>query len=332
MAQAGRCAGAWLSLWAALVLTGAAGCGEAPRPPRTAGKVAVVASIFPLADVAQQVGGEDVAVTALLPPGQSPHEYEPQPRQAEELTRAHLLLIVGPGIDLWAERSAAAAAQANPRLRTLVMTKVLREPMIRVKEEGAEAAGGPEAKTPPPAAAAAHGHGHEEGDDPHVWLDPVRMQEFVRALAKTLSEIDPAHAAAYARRASAYDAQLKELDQEYARALANVPRREFVSFHAAFTYAAARYGLKQAALFDPDVMEFGPKRMEQVADFMKQYKIKTIFAQPQYPVERLESLAKAAGAKIGRLDDIGNPAVPGYDSYLNLMRSNLKVLVESLKE
>jgi len=299
------------------------GCGG--QPPETAaggGQVRIVASIFPLADIAREVGGEDVEVTMLLPPGQSPHGYEPQPRQAEQLARAHLLLIVGGGLDLWAERSAQASG--NRRLRTLAMAKI-------VGHHGSQAThdhhSGDHEHT------AHHGHAHSHAhDDPHLWLDPVLMRQYVRALAKTLAELDASRAADFARRGQAYEEKLQALDEEYRATLATVKRREFVSFHSAFAHLAARYGLKQAAVFDPDVAEFGPKRLEEVATFMKQHGIRTVFAEPQFPVEQLQSLARQAGARVARLDPLGNPAVSGYNSYLNLMRSNLQLLAESLQE
>src|SRR5262245_9071809 len=46
-----------------------------------AATVRVVATIFPLADIVRQIGNGAVDVATLLPPGASPHSFEPTPAQ-----------------------------------------------------------------------------------------------------------------------------------------------------------------------------------------------------------------------------------------------------------
>jgi zinc transport system substrate-binding protein len=105
-----------------------------------------------------------------------------------------------------------------------------------------------------------------------------------------------------------------------------------VSFHSAFTYLAARYGLIQAAVFGAHVEGLGPQPLEHVINFVKEHKIKVVFAEPQFPADRLSWLAEQTGVSVGKLDPLGNPSVTGYASYLEMMRSNLKELVKALSE
>lgn len=281
---------------AGAVLALAAGCGRDEGADRS-GALKVAASIFPLADVARQIGGGDVEVVTLLPPGASPHGFEPQPRQVEQLARCRLLLAVGAGADPWAAR-AAKASGAN--IRTLPF-------------------------------ADAAGQSAQDGD-PHGWLDPVRMKQFTVAVAGAMADLDPNHAAAYAARAKAFAAELDKLDAEHRETLGKLKTKAFVSFHPAFTHLATRYGLQQAALAESHADEGGPERLEHVVEFVRKHKLRVVFAEPQFPAEKLRWLEEQTGASVGRLDPIGNPNVKGYDSYLAMMRSNLKALAAAMSE
>lgn len=295
------------------LLSVAAGCADeqADAPDRRS-KVRVVASIFPIADVVRQIGGDRVEVACMLAGGMSPHDFQPSPQHAEQLAEAQLVVVVGLGVDAWAAPAAEAAAR-HARLLTLT------EETANDHEEAHDA----------PAHEHAHHHG---GRDPHVWLDPVIMQEFVRRIADELSQIDPSHASAYTARRDAYIVQLCELDALYRQMLADVPRKQFVTFHTAFTYIAERYGLEQRSLHTADARGFGPQHLEQVAQFVREHEIRAIFAEPQFPPDKLQALAEATGASVGVLDPLGRAGQAGYDSYLAMMRSNLDTLAAALKD
>lgn len=275
----------------------AAGCGRDESAARS-GKLKVAASIFPLADVARQIGGGDIEIVTLLPPGASPHGFEPQPQQVEQLAQCRLLLTIGLGADTWAGRAARAG---GARIRTL------------------------------PFAGAAAQYGLDNAD-PHGWLDPVRMKQFASAVAEVMAELDPAHAAAYGERGKAFAGELDKLDAECRETFGKLKTRAFVSFHPAFSHLAARYGLKQATLAESHADEGGPAMLENVVRFVRANKLKVVFAEPQFPAEKLRWLKEQTGVSVGRLDPIGDPAVKGYDSYLAMMRSNLKALAAAMSE
>jgi zinc transport system substrate-binding protein len=298
------------------------GCGDGGRSgsdgarPR-GGKLRVVASIFPLADVAREVGGDRVAVTTLLPPGASPHGFEPQPLQAEALSRADLLLVVGMEMDPWAERSAKATGTSIPVL----------DLAEAVGEEQHDEPGSHDADEHPHAGEDHHHHAH---GDPHLWLDPVLMKEYVAALAATLADLDPDHAGGYRDRADAFAAKLDALDREYRRKLADAKTKAFVTFHPAFSHLAERYGLEQTAMTGSHADEGGPEQLEHVVAFVKKHNLNVVFAEPQFPAEKLAWLREQTGAHVGRLDPLGGPDSAGYDGYLAMMRSNLAELAKAL--
>lgn len=133
----------------------------------------VVASISPIGDMVKAVGGERVSVRVLLPPGASPHVFEPTLGTAQAISQAKLFFEVGAGLDFWAEKLVKTS-------KTNIRIIVLSEGMKLLRSE--------------------HGHEHEAGN-PHVWLDPVLAMEMVKKIGKVLEETDPKGAPVYAGRA-----------------------------------------------------------------------------------------------------------------------------------
>ncbi len=320
-----------------------AGCSEAESQGRADGKVRVVATLFPLADVAQRIGGEHVQSTSLLAPGQTPHGFSLDPRRMEQLFAADLALVVGAGVDDWAARALATARRREIAVLELARVGEFRQLYEELQEDGRATGEAHEAEAHPGHEDHAHdahedheGHAHEahaghahEGD-PHVWLDPVFMQAFARAIAAELARLDPAHAADYARNLQQYLTELQALDAEYRRVLSRVPRKEFVTFHPAFTYVAQRYGLEQRTLRGGDAEGFGPQHLEEVTAFLDRHHVQAVFAEPQFPPDLLQQLARRTGATVAVLDPLGSPGVEGYDTYVALMRSNLRTLANGL--
>lgn len=325
----------------ALVALLAAGCGSDAAPTDGTDRIEVVATIFPLADVVREIGGERVSVACLLAAGESPHDFQPTARDAERLAQADLLVMVGLGVDEWAARAAGAMSGQGQAVLALgedpELVERLEAPATRPAATGAADAHEHEHGHDSPAGdehdhARGHDHAHAHGGltDPHVWLDPVFMKHFVRRIAARLIEIDPDHAAAYERNRDAYLARLDDLDAEYRRRLADVDRRVFVTYHAAFTYIARRYGLEAESLHSPDAGGFGAGRLERMAEFIRDHDVQAIFVEPQFPRERLDALAERTGVAAGTLDPLGDPNRPAYDGYIAMMRSNLDALVEAL--
>ena len=289
------------------------GCRRA-APPLGGPPWRIVASIFPLADLAKNIGGNRVSVSCLLPPGRSPHGYRPTPEQAELIAESRLLVMNGLGMDEWARRAAKAAGRG-------LLVRLAEEVELVPVKVGADSA-------------REHGsHEHEgyhasHGADPHIWLDPVLMIGMATAVGDALAKLDPDGSEFYRANVTVYANELKKLDEEYRRTLSACKHKEFVSFHSAYTYLAARYGLTQEAVFE--LPESDAARLEHVVEFVREHKVKVIFAEPQFPADRLKPLLKETGTILMRLDPLGNPNLQGHDTYLSLMRTNLAVLRDGL--
>jgi len=279
-------------------------------------QVHVVATIFPVADLVEQIGRDAVQVTTLLPAGASPHTFEPTPEQVRAVAQAAVFVEVGAGLDAWAEK--LHAARSAP-LAVVTLTAGL--PLLGAVRDHSE-----------PPGAAAHGGG-QRGGDPHVWLDPILVRDHcVPAILRALSQVDPTRQATFQQGASELAAALTQLDGDIRSALAAVANRNYVALHSAWRYFGKRYDLHEVAV----VESFPGKEpsAREVAALIKQARaagVRAVLVEPQFNPRMAEQIAREVGAHLAVLDPLGGPDLPGRAHYLDLMRYNVHVLVKALQ-
>ncbi len=295
-------------VFAAGLLGTGAGCATAD--PGTAGTLRIVAAFYPLQFLSERIGGDQVVVTNLVKPGAEPHDLELAPREAAELSSADLVVYLHgfqPAVD------SAVEAVAQDRVYDVAGVQPLR----------AAPPGTEQGKPDQPRGNA--------GKDPHVWLDPTRLDGIAGQLADRLAARDSAHAADYRARAAALHTELTALDQEYAAGLAHCQRREIITSHAAFGYLADRYGLTQVPItgLSPE-SEPTSARLADLTAFARAHGVTTIFFETLVSPKVAETLAREVGAQAKVLDPIeGVEAGSGAD-YLSVMRLNLATLRTAL--
>jgi zinc transport system substrate-binding protein len=261
----------------------------------------VAASIAPLADFAQQVGGDHVQVITLVPPGASPHTYELTPAQAEQVARANVLVLNGVGLEYWADKMVQSAG--NPNL------------IVVDTSQGIEIMAG---------------EATEAGGNPHIWLDPQNVIVQVAHVRDALIQADPAHAGDYRANAAKYNDELRELDREIAAEVATWSSQQFIAFHPAWVYFARRYRLEQAAVIERSPgLEPSPAEVAQIVETARRIEAKAIFAEPQFSPKATQTIAEESGAQVLFLDPLGSSL--DHPSYLSMMRSNLAQMAQALR-
>ncbi|HEY8530902.1 MAG TPA: metal ABC transporter substrate-binding protein [Limnochorda sp.] len=315
---------AWVGL-ISLVLGLGAGAVLAQAP------LQVVATLAPIADLAAQLGGSRVTVTALLPPGASPHGYEPRPSDLRAIARARLVISVGAGLDTWLQPLLAVAREA--RHLELAWTTALLPGHTGEPEAHGE--------TPPQhggghASVETASHGADDHDhgpwDPHVWLDPIRVRDdLLPAMAQELAALDPAGAEAYRANLAALQARLTELDEEVRQLLAPYAGTRFVAVHSAWRYFAARYGLEQVgSLQEFPGREPGPAWMAALIRLAREAGVRVVVTEAQFDPRLAQQVAREIGVPVVPLDPLGGPGVVGMESYVAMIRANAARLREAL--
>jgi zinc transport system substrate-binding protein len=267
-----------------LALAGAACGGDSE--PEGSDRRDVVAAFYPLAFAAEEIGGAEVRVRNLTPPGTEPHDVELSARDVQRVRKADVVLYLGSGFQPALEDAARDARGTEIDLLSGLSLR---------------------------------------GNDPHVWLDPVRYAQVVRRIGRTLGLQDEAAELA---------GRLTALDAEFRRGLARCERHELVTSHEAFGYLADRYGLEQIGIvgLEPEA-EPSARELESVVELVRERGITTIFFETLVSPRLAETVAREAGALTAVLNPLEG-LTPGEsergDDYFSVMRSNLAALRRGL--
>lgn len=297
------------------------------------GKLTIVASIIPLGDFCRQLGGEGVEVQVLIPPGASPHVFEPLPSVIAKAAQARLFVCIGAGLEPWAAKVLSSRRTEAP----VVVEAAQGFPLIQEvaghrHAEASKLEPGPHYHKPPehkPPAAKAGGL-HQSGN-PHIWLDPVLAGEICRKIAAALILVDPERRRTYETNLKNYLKDLEDLDQEILTRVSAWRLKDYVCFHPAYTYFARRYGLREVGVIEvAPGREPTPRHLQKIVAAIRQYGIRVVFAEPQLSPRVAEVIAQEAGVKVLILDPMGGRPPYGSD-YLKMMRYNLNTLEEAMK-
>jgi zinc transport system substrate-binding protein len=280
----------------------------------------VVASFYPLYDFARTLGGSEFEVRCLVPEGEDPHGIEASPAAAKLVADANLVLTLGLGFDTWVER--LAKSDKNTRLVSLNEGIQTHKPSAVLLEEFGEAEASEHSGRDHD-----HDHGAEE-IDPHVWLDPVAAKELVKHIARELVSLAPQHQALVQQRADALLGELDALDKDFATAVAGFKSKDVVTFHSAFSYLFARYGLHERAviqLFPGD--EPSAAYLRKLVDLSRKVGVKTIFAEPDVQDRAAQIIAREIGGSVERLDPMERILAEAPErGYVARQRDNLATL------
>lgn len=281
--------------------------------PSSDGKVAVAASFYSLAEFAQHVGGDLVAVTNLTSAGGEPHDFDPSARDVATLHTSKVFVYNGGGLEPWVDR-------VLPDLERSGVDTVNTTEGLQLLEAGASE------------------HG-EEGDreeisDPHVWLSPKLAGQQVRAIAAALVRVDPTHPDVYTRNADAYVGQLDQLHSDFQSGTSNCKRRDLVTSHAAFGYLAREYGLTVIPIagISPDE-EPSPARLAEISRVVRERGVTHIFFETLVSPALSETIAYETGAAtiaIHTLEGLTEEEVAQGKSYISVQRENLAAIRTAL--
>ena len=279
--------------------------------------IRVVATIFPLTDIVRQVGGNRVEVTTLLAGGMSEHVFEPTTAQMRLMARAVLYVRIGAKMDTWGDKMLAAAKRPP-----VIVTATAGVPLLRVAQQelGAEENG-------------RHQHHQHEGDDPHIWLDPVLVRKhIVPAVVNALVRLSPEDEHYFRKNGTAFSDELAKLDEEMKRTIAPLSRKDFIALHGAWHYLGKRYGLRQIAAVEPfPGKEPSAKYIAALVTLARKKGVKTIFAEPQLSAKAARVIAGELQGQVLLLDPLGGETLPERSGYIALMRYNLSVIAKGMK-
>lgn len=300
-----------------LALAGCAAGGPSPSPAPSA-VLQVVATTTVLADLVRNVAGERAQVHALVPAGTDVHTFDPAPSDALRVSQADLLVMNGLALDEWFADFVRQSGAAGT-------------PLVELAEDlpGVEYIEGGE-------------HGHDEEDEeepgehaynPHLWLNADYAARYVERIATALSAADPDGADGYAANAAAYSDRLADLHSWIADQLAGLPAeaRRAATFHDAFAYFAAAYGLEiVGVLVEVPGQEPSAAEVARLIEEIRRTGARLVLAESQFSDSLAQTVARETEAGVVLLysDALGDAPA---DSYEGAMRWNVEQIIEALR-
>ena len=306
----------------------------------------VVTDIPPVHALVAEVMGDLGTPELLLAKGADEHDFQLRPSQAGAVAGSDLVVWIGPELTPWLDsamgtRPEGAAALGlldaeGTELRAYGEAGGEHDHDAAGHDHAAEEAGhddhahdeaGHDDHAHEDAGHEDHDHAHD-GTDPHVWLDPGNGQLWLGLIAAELSRLDPDNAATYAANANAAAARLTTLDAEIAAMLAPVQGKPLVTFHDAYGYFAAHYGLTFAgSIALGDAASPGAARLQDLRATLESGAVLCIFPEAQHDPALVLQMAEGTGARVGgTLDPVGSTLEPGPGAYAALLKGMAETL------
>ncbi|NLX47207.1 MAG: zinc ABC transporter substrate-binding protein [Euryarchaeota archaeon] len=218
-------------------------------------KVKVVATFYPLAYMAESIGGERVIATSLVPFNSELHSWQPAPQDIIRADDADVILYNGGPADAWLVSNVLPSIGNDDRL---VVNTTVGVTYISGGDNG------------------------DGGVDPHTWLSPLRAMAQARNVFDALCQADPDGIGYFTQRFATLNQSLSMLDQQYGL-LAGSSVPGIIVSHSAFGYVARDYGFEQygAIGLSADEDPSGSDLIE-LADLMEEEGMYFVYVDPVY--------------------------------------------------
>ncbi|RAM48197.1 MAG: metal ABC transporter substrate-binding protein [Hapalosiphonaceae cyanobacterium JJU2] len=284
-------------------------CAPSNSNSQTDDKPQVVATSTIIADLAEEVGGDEIQLTGILQPGTDPHVYEPRPQDSRFLEEADLILYNGYNLEPGLIKLMNAA---GTKARKLAVGEVAK-PLQLDKGKG------------------------EVVPDPHVWGDVKNAIAMVNIIRDSLIELSPADKAEFTENAQQLTTELQQLDRWITQQIQTIPpnKRKLVTTHDAFQYYGRAYQIPIVGTLIGISTEEQPsaQTVKQLVESIKKIGVSAIFAETTINPNLIQTVAQEAGVKLAPRqlysDSIGAAGTEG-DTYSKMMAANTRSIVEAL--
>lgn len=277
-----------------IIILTTSGCLNQESPEnKEAEKIQAIVSIPPQREMVEEIGGEKVEVTVLVPPGVSPHSYDLLPSQIETISNADIYFKVGSGVEFELSNMEEIKSQ-NPELKIVDLSK-----NIKVKSWDEH-------------------HGKtvtnkisKEGKDQHIWMSPLNGIKMSENVYQALISIDPSNKEYYKQNLDEYTEKLQDLHKDIKQLLEPYENKSFLVYHPSFGYLGDTYNLTQIGI-EEGGQKPGPEGISKVIDQAQRQDINVIFVSPQFDTSSAEVIANEINGEVVT----ANPLAGNYSNNL----------------
>jgi zinc transport system substrate-binding protein len=248
-------------------------------------KLSVVTTFYPLTFLSQEIGGDYIQVTQLVPSNTEIHSWEPSTSHIVAADDADIIIYNGAGLDHWMEDDMLPAL-SNTKTRTVVETTLNLDLLLGSEDEHEHESESEE---------------HEHGlYDPHTWVSPYMAKLQAEKIFNALVQKDPQHENYYTERWLDLKGKLEQLDNEYSTGLADAKKDAIFVSHAAFGYLAHRYGFEQHGVIGLSADEQpSAATIANLINLMQEHEIFVVYVDPVYSSEYAQTIKSEIQAQTG---------------------------------
>ncbi|WP_375539783.1 metal ABC transporter substrate-binding protein [Cylindrospermum sp. FACHB-282] len=280
-----------------------------PDSAKGEGKPQVVATSTIIADLTQEIAGDEIHLSGILKPGTDPHVYEPVPADSRVLEKADLILYNGYNLEPGLIKLMNAT---GGKARKLAVGEVVK-PLQLDKGKG------------------------QIVPDPHIWGDGKNAIAMVEAIRDALIELSPADREKFTQKASELTQELQQLNIWISQQIQTIPpeKRKLITTHDAFQYYGQAYGIAIAGTLIGISTEEQPsaQTVQRLVESVKKIGVPAIFAETTINPALIKTVAQEAGVTLAPhqlySDSIGAKGSDG-DTYITMMQANTRSIVEAL--
>lgn len=275
---------------------------------QAADKIRVSSFSTILTEIADQVGGDRVAVTGHVKAGIDPHEFEPKPADLKTVGDAQLILLTAKHMEGYVGKLKEATGAKGTLLEVGNGFASL-----KMKSE----------KDP-----------NQTVEDPHWWHSVANEEKAVKIVRDELIKISPADKDLFTTNAAKVLTKLDALEKWVKMEVAELPRdkRKLVTSHDAFQYFARENGFTIYAIEGVTTDDQpSSKKVAELVSTIKAQGVKAIFLEAIENPKVLKEITKETGVKIGGTlyaDGLGEGDASTYEG---MYKHNVSTIVEALK-
>lgn len=320
-------------------------------------KIKVAATIFPVYDILKNVGGQHIEVVLVLPPGASPHTFDPSPSDIKNLHGTDIVFSIGHELDIWVDDIIESLGNVE-NIHVDEKISLLKfgeeehhdhghdenhdenDHSTHEDEHGYDGHHEAEAHQEDHSSEDEHDdhddhdedeHHHAHGEfDPHYWLSLENAQQISLNIAEELAAHDVKNKQEYLANAKKYNAELEKHKKEFVQKVNSLDHKEIITFHDSWEYFADEFGLEVLAVFEvAPGKKPSPRHLEEIYELTQEHNLKALFSEPQLSTALIQAAVQDLDLSLYVLDPLGG--VDGRNSYIELMEYNIEKLHEALK-
>ena len=274
----------------------------------------VYVSFYPLYETAQAIIGQKADVKILTPPNIDPHDFDPSVKIIQEMKTADLIILNGGGFECWILNIEFESDQLLDSSNGISFLKTKSVDHHETTEEEHE-----------------EHEEHEVTSDPHIWLNPNLVKIQVKNIAERLSKIDPENSKSYNENALQYIEKLELLDLQIREELLSCSKKDFITYHNAFSYFSNEYGLTQHTITKGvhDHSQPTAKSIEDIIHLAKKLDIRVIFTEDTSDIRISKVIADEIGGDVLILSPLATQNIENKN-YFERTQENVSNLKEAL--